>query len=316
MRARGGLGKGHSEEALQELRTVRDFVRWGASLFNAAQLHFGHGTDNAVEESSYLVAHALHLAPTVPEGLVDGRLTRDERRSVVDLLRRRVQERLPAPYLTQEAWFAGLPFFVDRRVLIPRSPLAELIENGFAPWIGDGEVSRVLDMCTGSGCIAVACALAFPEAEVDAVDISQDALDVAAVNVRRYHLEERLILRRSDLFADLPPARYDIIVSNPPYVDAADMQALPQEYHHEPALALAAGQTGLDAVLRLLHGAEEFLSGDGILVVEVGNSQAALVKQFPEVPFTWLDLIRGGEGVFLLTARQLADYAELLGSAG
>ncbi len=290
---------------LDELTSARDYIRWGASRFNEAGLFFGHGTDNAVDEAVALVLHALHLPPGTPDELLRGALTRAERRTVVDLIARRVSERIPAPYLMGEAWFAGLPFYVDRRVLIPRSPIAEVIEAGFSPWLDEVDVTRILDLCTGSGCIAVACALAFPEALVDAGDISGEALEVGAANVRRYGVEDRVRMLRSDLFDGLAPLRYQLIVSNPPYVDAQELAAMPEEFHHEPRLGLEAGADGLAAVRRILAAAPDWLSPDGILVVEVGASQPALMDAYPELPFLWLDLQRGGEGVFLLTADQL-----------
>jgi len=287
------------------LQTLRDFIRLGVSLFNRAGLHFGHGTDNALDEAVWLVLHALHLPPDFPAEYFDSRLTPEEKEAVLTLFRRRIEERIPAPYLTGTTWFAGLEFHVDERVLIPRSPIAELIEQRFAPWIEPERVTRVLDLCTGGGCIAVATALAFPEAAVDASDLSTAALEVAEINVRRYGLEERVELIRSDLFENLEGRGYDIIVSNPPYVDGAEMAALPAEYRHEPELALAAGEDGLDLVRSILAEAARYLNPGGILVVEVGSSAQALEKSFPEIPFLWLEFERGGEGVFLLTREQL-----------
>ena len=289
-----------------QLQTVRDFIRLGASQFNRAGLHFGHGTNNALDEAVWLVLHALHLPPDLPVEYFDARLTGAEKRAVMALFQRRVEERLPVPYLINSAWFAGLEFHVDERVLIPRSPIAELIEQGFSPWIEPDRVNRVLDLCTGGGCIAVACAMAFPQAAVDASDLSTAALEVAEINVERHHLQEQLELVHSDLFENLQGRRYDIIVSNPPYVDGRDMAALPAEFRHEPELALAAGDDGLDIVRRILEQASQYLNPGGILVVEVGNSEQALVDAFPELPFVWLEFERGGDGVFLLTREQLA----------
>ena len=296
------------------LRTVADFVRFGASRFNEAGLCFAHGTDNAIDEAFALVLHALHLParPPLPSELFHARLSRDERREVRALLRRRIEERIPTAYLTGEAWFAGLRFEIDRRVLVPRSPIAELIEAGFHPWVDLDRVRRVLDLGTGSGCIAVACAHAFLGARVDAVDTSPGALEVARRNVALHGLEGRVRVLESDLFEGLgrepdggAAARYDLIVSNPPYVPDAELAGLPPEFEAEPALALAGGPDGLDVVGRIVEEAPRWLVPEGALVVEIGASpavRAALEARF-DLPFVWLEPERGGEGVFLLHRR-------------
>lgn len=297
------------ENAVNELLTFRDMVRWGASEFNAAHLFFGHGNDNAWDEALCLARHALHLSPEEDHKIADVRLLAAERRGIAELFQQRIQQRKPAAYLIHQAWFANLSFYVDERVIIPRSPMAELITQEFTPWLDETSVDQVLDLCTGSGCIAIACALAFPQAHVDAVDISADALAVAEKNVTNYELQNSVNLIKSDLFSQLPKKRYDLIISNPPYVNAEDMAQLPEEYHHEPRLALAAGDDGLDIVKQILAQAPDYLSEQGILVVEVGRSAPALEACFPELPFLWLDLKQGGQGVFLLTAQQFKFLA-------
>jgi len=294
-----------SEQAFRGLETIADFVRWGASCFAAAGLHFGHGTDNAIDEALVLVRHALHLGHDLPQEFYAARLTDDEKRAVLALLERRIVERTPAPYLTGEAWFAGLPFFVDSRVLIPRSPMAELIEAGFEPWLEPGRIERVLDLCTGSGCIAIACAMALPAAQVDAVELSADALEVARANIERHGVAERLRLLQGDLWEPVADQRYDLILSNPPYVSEATMEILPPEYRHEPELGLRSGKEGLDVVARILAGARAHLLPGGALIVEAGESAAAVACAWPELPFTWPEFGRGGSGVFLLTAGEL-----------
>ncbi|MAN51819.1 MAG: 50S ribosomal protein L3 N(5)-glutamine methyltransferase [Marinimicrobium sp.] len=293
------------------MKTVRDFIRWGASRFNAEGLFFGHGTDNAWDEAVQLVLHALHLpVQNSRQEWLDARLTDAERETVAALLDRRIRERVPAAYLTGEAWFCGLRFAVDERVLVPRSPIAELIEAGFQPWL-ELEPERVLDLCAGSGCIGIACAYAFPEAQVDLSDISPDALDVARANIKAHQLEGRVEALESDGFAALGERRYDLIVSNPPYVDARDLASMPAEYHAEPELGLGSGDDGLDFTRRLLAEAPRHLTEDGVLVVEVGNSQVALEQAFPKLPFTWVEFERGGHGVFVLSARALAAFSEV-----
>ncbi len=298
-----------ASEVIDQLSTMGDFVRWGASRFNEAGLTFGHGADNALDESFYLVTYALHLPHEIPPYMIETRLTRQERQIVHELLHKRVSTQLPAAYLTNEAWFAGVPFYVDERVLVPRSPIAELIEAGYEPWVDASQVEDILDLCTGSACIAVASALAFPCARVDATDLSADALQVAQQNVERHHVGDQVSLHEGDLFQGLEGRRYDVIVSNPPYVDAEDMSALPKEYHHEPEMGLAAGEDGLDIVRRILKQAGDYLKPGGLLIVEVGNSAAALVETYPDVEFTWLEFERGGHGVFMLT-EELVNHSQ------
>jgi len=284
---------------------VSDLIASGALRLQRAGVFFGHGTDNAVDDAAALVFHALDLDHDAAAAAYRKRVPAVGRRRVEELLERRIAERVPAVYLTNQTWFAGLPFYVDARVLIPRSALAELIERRFAPWIDPGRVRNVLDLGTGSGCIAIAAAKAFPGARVDAVDISRDALAVAAINVRRHRLGSRVRLVESDHFGALRQRTYDIIVSNPPYVGAREMRALPPEYRHEPRLALAAGSAGLDSVRVILREARQHLRPHGLLVVEVGNTERAVRRAFPHLPFVWLEFERGGGGVFLLTASQL-----------
>lgn len=295
-----------------------DLVRWGASRFGEAGVFFGHGTGNAVDEALVLVRHGLHLPPDIPAEVLQGRLTGEEKNAILALFSRRVVERIPAAYLTHEAWFAGLGFYVDQRVLIPRSPLAEWIERGFEPWIDQDTYpagpGRILDIGTGSGCIAIALALAFPESRVDAVDISPDALEVARRNVRDYGLEDRVRLVESDVFPPAPwsgelQEPYGLIVSNPPYVDAGEINAMPAEYHHEPLLGLSGGDDGLAVVRRILAGAGEFLAPEGILVVEVGASRSALERTLPGTPLTWLTLTKGGENIFLVRGQELGEVS-------
>jgi ribosomal protein L3 glutamine methyltransferase len=284
---------------------VLALIERGAQRLRRARVFFGHGTDNAWDDSAALVLHALHLPQSGDRAVYARRVGRRGVARVDALLTRRIKERIPAVYLTGETWFAGLPFRVDQRVLIPRSPIAELIERRFAPWIDPGRVRRILDVGTGSGCIAIACAKALPRSRVDAVDISAEALEVAAINVRRHRLGRRVRLVRSDHFSALARERYDIIVANPPYVGRREMSGLPPEYRHEPPLALAAGRDGLDSVRVILREAGRHLSQGGLLIVEVGNSEAAVSRAFKRLPFIWLQFERGGGGVFLLTADEL-----------
>jgi ribosomal protein L3 glutamine methyltransferase len=290
-----------------ELLSVRDWIRWGATEFQRAKLFFGHGTDNAWDEAAQLVLWTICTPWERLNQIVDTRLTEAEKREILALIQRRIHERLPAAYLTGSAFFAGLEFQVTRDTLIPRSPIAELIEQGFAPWM-TREPEYVLDLCTGCGCIGIAIAALFPDAHVDLSDISEPALAVAQDNIAKHQLQERVRAVQSDLFAELPGC-YDLIVSNPPYVDEQDMATLPTEYAAEPRLALESGADGLDFTRRLLREAADHLNDEGILIVEVGNSAAALEASFPDVPFTWIEFARGGHGVFLLTREQLVAHA-------
>ncbi len=303
--------KSYEQDAVEQLHSITDFVRWGASQFMAAKLTFGHGTDNAVDEALFLTLHALHLKPGLSQELMTTRLTMAERKVIFELFRRRVEDRQPLAYLTNEAWFCGLPFYVDERVLVPRSPISELIENEFSPWIEQGEVLSVLDMCTGSACIAIACAEVFPDAHIDAVDLSPDALAVAKINVDTFGLGDQVELIESNLFEGLKGRKYDLIVSNPPYVDALDMSALTEEFKCEPEMGLAAGDDGLDIVAQMLAQTEDYLTENGTLIVEVGNSDLALMQRYSEIPFIWPDFERGGHGIFILHAETLREYRKL-----
>ncbi|MDG0971287.1 MAG: 50S ribosomal protein L3 N(5)-glutamine methyltransferase [Porticoccaceae bacterium] len=290
--------------------TVAAMLEYGQTLFESQGIYFGHGTTNAWDEAVYLLSFVLQLPPNADRSVLDQELTNDQQVSIQALFKRRISERIPAPYLTGQAWFCGLPFIVDERVLIPRSPIAELIMNGFEPWC-ESEPRQVLDLCTGGGCIGIACAYAFAEAQVVLSDISSEALAVAAMNIAGHDLNDRITTVESDLFAGLENERvFDLIVSNPPYVDAQDLASMPEEYQHEPEIALASGNDGLDFTRRLLQQACERLTDNGVLVVEVGNSSVALERAFPNVPFVWLEFAEGDSGVFLLTREQLLEHRE------
>jgi ribosomal protein L3 glutamine methyltransferase len=290
-------------EARATLVTIRDFIRFGVSCLRLHDVHLGHGSNDAFAEATALVMQTLGLEWSADAEILDAKLLPAERDAVLELFRRRVNERVPVGYLLNLAYFAGLPFYVDERVLVPRSPIAELIAGRFLPWLGY-EPQRVLDLCTGSGCIAIAIAKEFPDAAVDATDISMDALSVASINVEHHEVQDQVNLIESDVFGKLPGQRYDLIVSNPPYVDAEDMADLPAEFLHEPELGLASGRDGLDLTRRILATAADHLTDDGVLIVEVGNSQWALTQEFPDVPFEWVTFENGGQGVFVLRAAQ------------
>jgi ribosomal protein L3 glutamine methyltransferase len=296
----------HFSEASASLKTLRDCLRFAVSRFNEAELFFGHGSENAYDEAAYLILHTLNLPLDRLDPFLDARLTQSEIYDVLDIIERRTEQRIPAAYLTNQAWLGDLSFYVDERVIVPRSFIAELLREQLFPWVENpDEVTTVLDMCTGSGCLAILAAHAFPNAHVDAVDLSADALDVAQYNVSDYGLEERITLIESDMFAKLKGRKYDLIVSNPPYVDAESVAALPQEYKYEPAQALGSGTDGLNATRAILEHAAEHLTENGLLIVEIGHNRDALEAAFPKLPFTWLDVSAGNEFVFLLHRNDL-----------
>ena len=298
------------DQVHNDLHSIKDYLRWAYSCFNRADVFYGHGQDNGWDEALQLVLSALHLPLDVPDDLFDGRLALSEKQAIIHLIKERLGRRVPVAYLTNSAWFCGLEFYVDERVLIPRSPIGELIQQGFSGLLKNSP-KRILDMCTGSGCIAIACAEQFPEAEVDAVDLSFEALDVAEFNIERHQLTHRVFPIQSDLFTQLPQDQYDLIVTNPPYVDQDDIEDMPEEFRHEPMLALEAGEDGLVLVKRILAQAGEYLTKNGVLICEVGNSMVHLIEQYPTVPFKWIEFKLGGDGVFALTKPQLDLFKAL-----
>ena len=294
------------------LRSIADFIRYSYSRFTPEPLFFGHGTDNAWDEAIQLVLQSLNLPWDFAGELWSCRLTQEERTRVLRNIETRISQRVPLAYVTKQAWFCRHNFYVDARVLVPRSPIAELIDKRFSPWLLTEEPEHILDLCTGSGCIGIACALEFDEAQVDLLDLSEAALAVARINVERFHLGDRVQVLQSDVYAGLGDDKlgcYDLIVSNPPYVDANDFAAMPEEFRKEPALGLAAGDDGLDIVRRILADGARYLKDDGIMVVEVGNSWSALELAFPEFPFTWVEFERGGHGVLIVRASELKTGA-------
>ena len=298
------------DQVHNDLHSIKDYLRWAYSCFNRADVFYGHGQDNGWDEALQLVLSAVHLPLDVPDDLFDGRLALSEKQAIIHLIKERLGRRVPVAYLTNSAWFCGLEFYVDERVLIPRSPIGELIQQGFGGLLKNSP-KRILDMCTGSGCIAIACAEQFPEAEVDAVDLSFEALDVAEFNIERHQLTHRVFPIQSDLFTQLPQDQYDLIVTNPPYVDQDDIEDMPEEFRHEPMLALEAGEDGLVLVKRILAQAGEYLTKNGVLICEVGNSMVHLIEQYPTVPFKWIEFKQGGDGVFALTKPQLDLFKAL-----
>lgn len=300
-----------AQQLTQDLKTMVDLLRWATSRFNEHNVFFGHGTDNAWDEAVSLMLHTLYLPEQKDDTLLNARLVEDEKLQFIALVQQRINERIPAAYLTNTARFAKLSFYVDQRVLVPRSPIAELIVKQFSPLITDAaQVHRVLDLCCGSACIAIACAYAFPNAEVDALDLSDDALEVAAINIDGHDLNDRVIPIKSNVFSGVEGQTYDLIVTNPPYVDAEDMANLPPEYGHEPQMGLGCGEDGLDIVRIILQQAADHLTDGGILVCEVGNSCIHVQNAFSDVPFTWLEFEYGGHGVFALTKTQLEQFQE------
>ncbi len=296
----------------EQLNTTGDFVRFATSQFNQADLYFGHGMANAWDEAISLIMFTLNLPEDLFEQVFTCQLTADEKQDVLTIIEKRIVEEIPAAYLTNQAVFANLPFYVDQRVLVPRSPIGELIEKKFSPFINEQNPPvRILDLCTGSGCIAIACAYAFPDADIDAVDLSIDALNVANINIENHGLSEQVIPIQSDVFSGVEGQVYDLIVTNPPYVDQEDVDSLPQEYLHEPEMGLGCGEDGLDIVRKILAESAEHLSENGILICEVGNSQIHVSSVYPEVPFKWLTFERGGHGVFMLTKAELQEFSDI-----
>jgi ribosomal protein L3 glutamine methyltransferase len=290
----------------QQFSTIRDLLRYAVTRFNSAKLFFGHGSSNALDEAAYLILHTLHLPLDQLEPFLDARLLPDECETILRVIEKRAVERVPAAYITNEAWLGTYRFYVDERVIVPRSFIAELIPEQFSPWLLLGnDISHILDLCTGSGCLPILMADAFPDAHIDAVDISPDALAVARRNVDDYALQDRITLVESDLYSALPPKKYNLIISNPPYVNAGSMGKLPQEYRHEPALALAGGHDGMDLVRKIIEGAKQRLTPEGVLIIEIGNERAHAEAAFPDLELTWISTSAGDEMVFLLTAEQL-----------
>jgi ribosomal protein L3 glutamine methyltransferase len=294
----------------EQLYTISDFCRYGATLFNQAELFFGHGNDNALDESLTLILYALSLPKEMADQVMLCRLVEHEKHDILTLFQQRIDTQKPIAYLTNLAYFAELPFYVDERVLVPRSPIAELIEKHFAPFFSQqNSPKRILDLCTGSGCIAIACASYFPDAEVDAVDLSIDALNVAEINISNHGLSAQVIPIQSDVFSGVDGQTYDLIVTNPPYVDQDDINSLPEEFSHEPEMGLGCGDDGLDIVRVILAESAQHLNDSGVLICEVGNSQYHVEVLYPEVDFQWLSFERGGHGVFMLSKAQLIKYA-------
>ncbi|MDF7671206.1 50S ribosomal protein L3 N(5)-glutamine methyltransferase [Orbaceae bacterium ESL0721] len=294
---------------MENLRTIQDFIRWGASQFEHAEIYLGHGTDNPIDEAKRLILPILGLPFHIPSEFYASNLTNSEKTELIEIIRKRIEDRIPTPYLTNRAYFCGHTFYVDERVLIPRSPIGELIENRFAG-IVQSSPKAILDLCTGSGCIGIACAYVFPDAQIDIADISPEVLDVAETNIELHAVGDQVTPVLSDLFNTIPNKKYDLIVTNPPYVDAEDMSDLPEEFLFEPQMALAAGVDGLDLVTRILRDAPNYLTSDGMLVCEVGNSQVHLQAKYPDVPFNWIKFTHGGDGIFSISYADLIHYKD------
>ncbi|CRK86038.1 50S ribosomal protein L3 glutamine methyltransferase [Candidatus Providencia siddallii] len=302
------MNKKKLTETIKDLHTIKDILRWTFSKFNTSDIYYGHGADNAWDEAVQLVLTSLCLPIDIPEKLLTSRITITERRHIIKLVLRRIKEHIPSAYLTNRSWFCGYEFYVDERVLIPRSPIKELINNYFIGII-DYKPKSILDLCTGSGCIAISCGHKFPETElIDAVDISFDALNVAEKNIINHNLDHLIVPIQSDLFKNIPEIKYNLIITNPPYVNIENIERLPKEFHIEPKIALVTECNGLKLVNRILANASNFLTNNGILICEVGDTMTYLIKNYPEIPFRWLNIKNGGNGIFTLTQQQLIKY--------
>jgi ribosomal protein L3 glutamine methyltransferase len=298
------------QQVAEQLSQLKDYIRWGTSQFEAAGICYGQGIPTPWEEANILAYHVLHLPAHAPAEFLDCTLTMGERLQILAIYQRRVEERMPVAYLIGKAVYAGIEFIVDQRVIVPRSPIAEMIEAEFQPWLGDVQVDRILDLCAGSGCIGMVCAAHFPAAQVDLLELSDDAIAIAEQNIDHHHLHQQVTTHSSNVFSALQPGvdQFDIIVTNPPYVDMADIGSMPAEYHHEPTMALGSGDDGLDITVQILAEAGHYLSPEGILVVEVGNSGEQLEALFPEIHFDWVEFERGGFGVFVINSAELEAY--------
>ena len=299
------------KDIINNLNTIRDYIRWSMTEMTKNKVYFGHGSETAWDESIYLVLSALNISTDVDSALIGSNLTTEEKELIIDYVYKRAYQKIPLPYILKKSWFAGIEFEVDERVLIPRSPIGELIKNNFSPWVSNiHNIDNVLDLCTGSGCIGIACYNVFENANITLADISDDALEVANINIKKHNVNDRVKAVKTDLFSNLQGQKFDVIVSNPPYVDKSDIDSMPEEYKIEPMLALEAGLDGLDLAKDIILNADKYLTEKGVLIVEVGNSQYALMDLCPDIPFTWLSFADGGDGVFLLTYNELLKYKD------